>query len=109
MKNGKKISIRNVSVLWKIMTAAFVGVIIFFVASKFASAETVSVTITGDNLNDGTWEVGSNPVKWTASAYDSDSDRYLSLEDGGSIVWESSDRSIVDISQSSQGIESTVV
>ena len=109
MKNGKKISIRNVSMLWKIMTAAFVGVIIFFVASKFASAETVSVTILGDNLNDGTWEVGSNPVTWTASAYDSDSDRYMSLEDGGSIVWESSDRNIVDIVQKSQGIESTAV
>lgn len=109
MKNGKKFSMRNMSILWKLATTAFVGVIIFFVISRFASAETVSVTIVGDSLNDGTWEVGSNPVTWTASAYDSDSEQYMSLEDGGSIRWESSDRSVVDIAQSSEGTESTAV
>lgn len=107
MKNGKKFSTRNISILWKLMTTAFVGVIIFFLISRFASAETVSVTIVGDNLNDGTWEAGSAPVTWTASAYDSDAEEYMSLEDGGSIVWESSDRSIVDIAQTSEGTEST--
>lgn len=105
--NFKKI--RNIRNLWKVMAMVFVGVIIFFVASRFASAETVSVTITGNQLNDGTWEVGSSPVTWTASAYDSDTDEYMNLEDGGSILWESSDRSIVDIAQNSEGTESTVV
>jgi uncharacterized protein YjdB len=112
MKNGKKISnfsIRNVSILWKLLTTALVGVVIFFVVSRFASAESVSVTIVGDNLSDGKWEVGSDNVTWTASAYNSDNDEYMSLEDGGSIVWESSDRNIVDIAQSSEGTESTAV
>lgn len=91
------------------MAMIFVGVIIFFIASRFASAETVKVEISGTELNDGTWEVGSNPVTWTAKAFDSDSGEYMSLEDGGSILWESSDRSIVDVAQNSEGTESTVV
>ena len=112
MKHIRKINfknLRNVKTVYKIVTMLLVGVIIFFVASRFASAESVKVNITGDELNDGTWEVGSSPVTWTAQAYDSEKDEYISLEDGGSITWESSDRSIVDVSQNSEGTESTAV
>lgn len=112
MKHIRKINLsnfKNVKSVWKIATMLFVGVIIFMVASKFASAETVRVNITGEELNDGLWEVGSSPVTWTAQAFDSDKDEFISLEDGGTITWKSSDTSIVDISQNSEGTESTAV
>ena len=77
MKHIRKMNLknlRNVKTIYKIATMLLVGVIIFFVASRFASAESVKVNITGDELNDGTWEVGSSPVTWTAQAYDSEND-----------------------------------
>ncbi len=103
-----KRKIKNISRLWKALTVLVISVVVFVVASKFATASTVSVSIIGDELNDGTWEVGSGTKVWTASAYDSELDGALSLEDGGSIVWSSSDRNIVDFTSSSQGTESTV-
>lgn len=103
-----KLKIKNVSRIWKALTVLIISFVVFMVASKFATASTVSVSIVGDDLTDGTWEVGSGTKVWTASAYDSELDGALSLEDGGSIVWTSSDRNIVDFSSSSQGTESTI-
>ncbi len=103
-----KLKIKNVSRIWKALAVLVISFVVFMVASKFATASTVSVSIVGDDLTDGTWEVGSGTKVWTASAYDSELDGALSLEDGGSIVWTSSDRNIVDFSSSSQGTESTV-
>lgn len=101
--------LKNISRMWKVLTVLCIGVVVFVVASQFVTAGTISVRITGDELSDGTWEVGSSPVIWTASAYDSEVEGALSLEDGGSIVWSSSDSNIVDFnSSSSQGTESTV-
>lgn len=95
--------------IWKPCTVLFIGLVIVLIASKFASAGTVSVTINGDQLNDGSWETGSNPITWTASAFDSDENKQLSLEDGGTIKWESSDPNVVAVTQNSQGTESTAV
>ncbi len=103
-----KLKIKNVSRIWKALAVLVISFVVFMVASKFATASTVSVSIVGDDLTDGTWEVGSGTKVWTASAYDSELDGALSLEDGGSIVWTSSDRNIVDFSSSSQGTESTI-
>lgn len=103
-----KLKIKNVSRIWKALAVLVISFVVFMVASKFATASTVSVSIVGDELTDGTWEVGSGTKVWTASAYDSELDGALSLEDGGSIVWTSSDRNIVDFSSSSQGTESTI-
>ena len=103
-----KLKIKNVSRIWKALAVLVISFVVFMVASKFATASTVSVSIVGDDLTDGTWEVGSGTNVWTASAYDSELDGALSLEDGGSIVWTSSDRNIVDFSSSSQGTESTI-
>lgn len=100
---------KAISVAWKVVAVLFVGIVACLVATKFATASTIRMEIAGDELNDGTWSVNSAPVIWKAMAYDIDSDTYLSLEDGGSIVWESSDSSVVSVSASSDGTESTVV
>lgn len=95
--------------IWKPCTVVFVALVIVLVAHKFASAGTVSVTINGNQLSDGKWETGSDPVTWTASAFDADANAQLSLEDGGTIKWESSDPNIVSVTQSAQGTESSAV
>lgn len=101
------VSIRKLSARWKILAVMVVAVIGVFVMTRFASAESIDVIISGTHLDNAMWAVGDEPVTWTATAYDSEAAEYLSLEDGGSIIWESSDRTIVDLTQSSEGTEST--
>ena len=103
-----KMSIKKVSRWWKVFAVLFVVITSVVIMTKFASAETVQVNITGERLDSGTWEVGSTPVIWTAEAFDSEAGETLSLEDGGTIIWESSDRNIVDFTSSTQGTQSTV-
>lgn len=103
-----KMNIKKISRWWKVFAVLFVVITGVVIMTQFASAETVQVNITGDQLNDGTWETGGAPVTWTAQAYDSEADETLSLEDGGTIIWESSDRNIVDFTSSSQGTQSSV-
>lgn len=103
-----KNSIKKVNMWWKIATLVVVACVCVFVATQFAKAESVTVSIVGEDLSDGLWEVGGENVVWTAQAFDAEVGGYLSLEDGGSILWESSDRTVVDITQSSSGTESTV-
>lgn len=102
-----KNSIKKINMWWKIATLVIIACVGVFVATQFAKAETVTVNIVGSDLSDGSWEVGGSPVVWTAQAFDAELNGYLSLEDGGSILWESSDRTVVDITQSSSGSEST--
>lgn len=103
-----KMNMKKLSRWWKAFAVLFVVVTGVVIMTKFASAETVQVNITGQPLDSGTWEVGDNPVIWTAEAYDSEADEILSLEDGGTVIWESSDRNIVDFTSSTNGTQSTV-
>lgn len=103
-----EMGIRRLEMKWKILAVAVVALVGVFIMTRFASAESIDVNITGALLDDASWSVGDEPVTWTASAFDSESGEYMSLEDGGSIIWESSDRRIVDFTQSSEGTESTV-
>lgn len=100
--------IRRLEWKWKLLAVAVVALLGVFIMTRFASAESIDVNITGTLLDDASWKVGDDPVTWTAQAFDSESGEYLSLEDGGTIIWESSDRRIVDFTQSSEGTESTV-
>lgn len=105
----KKMNLKKVNLAWKSAVVVLAAAIVFIIASRFASAESVQVTISGVQLGDGTWEVGSENVIWTAKAFDSDAGEYFDLESGGSITWSSSDSSIVDVTQSAVGTESTAV
>lgn len=104
----KKIkNLKNVSKIWKIVTVLFVLIIGIFIASRYATAGTVTIGITGSELSSGDFTVGSEPVVWTASAYDSDQEEALDVSNG-EIVWESSDRNIVDFTESAEGTESII-
>lgn len=105
----KKMDIKKVSIAWKIAVVVLLATIIFIVATRFATAETVKVEITGEQLDDGTWEAGGNNILWKATAYDADANAYFDLETGGTITWISSDENVVDVSSSISGSESTAV
>ena len=103
-----KMKMKKLSRWWKVFAVLCIVVTGLVVMSRFASAETISVNISGETLSDGTWEVGSGTVTWTAQAFDSETNQNLSLEDGGTIVWSSSDTNVVDFTTSSAGTTSTV-
>lgn len=102
-----KNKMNKINVWWKVSTLFLVAIICVFVATRFVKAETVSLSIEGNDLSDGSWEVGGEPAVWNAQAFDAEINGYLNLDDGGSIQWESSDRTIVDVTQSSSGTVST--
>lgn len=79
---------------------------VFGIATQFVRAETLEASIYGESLTDGTWAVGSNTVVWTAQVYDSDMGSYVNFDDGGKVVWTSSNPDIVGITVSTQGTES---
>lgn len=89
---------------WKIYVALICLVVGVSVAVKYASAESVKVIITGDELSDGSWKVGDTPVVWSASAFDSSiSDTALTLDANTTITWSSSDTGIVNVIPRSSG------
>lgn len=106
MKHIKN-KVNKLNIWWKVSSLLLIAIVCVFVATRFVKAETVSLSIEGNDLSDGTWEVGGDPAVWSAQAFDAELNGYLSLEDGGSIQWESSDRTIVDVTQSSSGTVST--
>ncbi|MDE6253427.1 MAG: Ig-like domain-containing protein [Lachnospiraceae bacterium] len=90
---------------WKAFIAFFIIIVGLSAAVRYASAGSLSVVISGDMLTDGTWEVGSEPVRWSASAYNSDNEDGLpeELTSDSVITWQSSDPSVVRVTPQGAG------
>lgn len=90
---------------WKVFIGLFIIIIGISAAVNYTPAESLNVVISGEQLNDGTWEIESEPILWSASAYSSDNvDGTAEELNGDSVMtWESSDTSVVRITQQSSG------
>lgn len=98
LKEGK-IIMKRFKGYWKAFIAFIIILAGISAAVRYASAGSLSVVISGDILTDGTWEAGSDPVRWSASAYNSDSEDGLpeELNSDSVITWQSSDPSVVRV------------
>lgn len=104
-----KINLKKINWMWKASAVVLIAIIAVIIASRFAAAESVQVSISGMELTDGSWSIGNDNVIWTAKAFDSDRGEYFDLESDATIVWSSSNSNVVDITQSAVGTESTAV
>lgn len=89
---------------WKIYVAIICLIAGVSVAIKYASAESVKVVITGEDLSDGTWKVGDSSKVWSASAFDDGSgSSAITLGSDTTITWSTSDPGIVSVTPGSSG------
>ncbi len=99
---------RKIYKYWKILLLAVVLLSTTFMV-RLSAAGSISVIIFGDNIDESViWEVGSNPVTWSANAFQDGAE--LDLTGDNKITWTSSDQTVILArNPSTSGVTSNII
>lgn len=80
---------------WKLICMMAIAIVSIFGVVKLSAAGNIVVVISGDSIDESiAWEVGTNPVTWSATAYQDGTEQDLS-DPNTRITWKSTDPTVI--------------